>query len=128
MKITVNYDSNLKVVDEDYAWSTTTYDLNDLDELEAGQLCVDINHDNLDVLGTVEEEADISRLLRAFLEREGDDVDRQADDIDFTGPGIYIVSGYGPLNEIYIARAQETFELELEDMEEDYKELFEIEE
>lgn len=27
MKITVNYDSNRKPVHEDYAWSTTTYDL-----------------------------------------------------------------------------------------------------
>lgn len=128
MKITINYDSNRKVVDEEYAWSTTTYDLENLDEIEARKLCEDINDENLDVLGYAETKDDVNKLLRKFLEKEDDDPSRQADDIDFVGAGIYIVSGYVPLNEIYIARAQETLKLELEGMPDEYKELYEIEE
>lgn len=128
LSLTINYDSNRKVVDEDSPaiWSTTTYYLNDLDEIESNQLCADINYDKLEVLGEVNTENDIKRLLKKVLEDEEDDVNREADSIEFTGPGIYILSAYRTLNEIHIARAKETFLNEIKNMPDEDKEMYKL--
>lgn len=95
MKITVNYDSNGKVVDEDYAWSTTTYDLNNIDEDEARRLCAGINDDNITVLGKANTEEKLKELFDDFVVNNlGEDIeDIRPDSLEFRGEGIYVVDG-----------------------------------
>ena len=127
-KYEICFDSNGKVTKEgdwDHAFSSQVYDFDDLSESEVRKLCEIINEENLFSLGRCNSEEEIKK---AFLEYTEDDekegTEDDIEDIDFKGEGIYVVSGLYTIHEAYINLAKETFELELEDMPDDYREYF----
>ena len=125
VKYEVCYDSNKKVVstDNDATWSTHIFDFEDLWNDEVIALCHDINDDNLNSLGYCESEEEV---IKAFLKLtvEDDGTENSILDIEYAGPGIYVLSAFFVLGEAYISPAKITFIRELESMNDEHREYF----